>query len=68
MPDRHEFRILPKENALFLDDEHSAPKQRSFKPPKGDAMGRFPQPIPLAPPKREAPTDGRVSAARGDGR
>ncbi len=67
MAERHEFRILPKENALFLDDEHSAPKQRSFMPPKGDAMGKRPKPIPLAEPKEAAlPMDQFLSEGEED--
>lgn len=58
MPARAKFRTLPKENALFEDDEYVAPRQRSFLPPEGDASGRFPQPIPLAePPHTALPMD-----------
>ena len=48
MPHPPQFRILPKETALF---EEAVPKQRTFIPPNGDACGRFPHPIPLAEPQ-----------------
>ena len=60
MPDRPEFRILPKENALF---DIARPRQRSFLPPKGDVSGRFPKRELPQPKDKGLPMDNFIPPA-----